>query len=334
MSQHIAPQVEQASLEKVERAMQKLVHAELSERGARMALEQLSSGGKRLRARIALLASEALGAPARPAIEWAAAVEILHNATLIHDDVQDGDRLRRGRPTLWARHGSPQAINAGDAMLMLPYLALRGLPLADRGALSTLLAEYSIETVRGQIDEIDLLPHEKLDWASYVHAVAGKTGALFALPVVGAAVLAGRSEAEARAMGAPFGRLGVAFQILDDVLDLYGEKGREATGNDLREGKVSALVVAHLALRPHDRGWLLELLRAPREATPEAGVAHATQSFRASGALDMALDLADNLKAEAESAPALVGHPLLAAVARDLVEACSPASILSLRGVA
>ena len=76
--------------------------------------QHLETGGKRLRARLALAATEALGHQRADAISWAAACELLHNATLIHDDVQDGDRVRRGEPTVWVRHGIPQAINAGE----------------------------------------------------------------------------------------------------------------------------------------------------------------------------------------------------------------------------
>ena len=79
--------------------------------GARMVREHLDTGGKRLRARLAIAACQALGGRAEDAIDWAAAVELLHNASLVHDDIQDGDRTRRGKPALWARYGPAQAIN-------------------------------------------------------------------------------------------------------------------------------------------------------------------------------------------------------------------------------
>ncbi len=233
------------SLAAVEAAMSRLVHAP-GGRLATMGAEQISGGGKRLRARLALAASNVLGAAEPDAVAWAAAVELLHNATLVHDDVQDGDRMRRGRAALWAVHGVAQAVNAGDFLLMLPFRALREVSDEYRGDLCLTLADYAIATVSGQVDELDLLGDRRLDWESYVGASAGKTGAMFALPIAGAAVLAGRSRDAAARLAAPFVDLGIAFQIYDDVLDLYGDKGREAPGSDLYEGKMSALVVEHL----------------------------------------------------------------------------------------
>lgn len=321
-------------VKEVEQAMRDLVSVEIPDRGGRMVSEQLASGGKRIRPRIALAAAEALHVPRAGAVAWAAAIELLHNATLVHDDVQDGDRYRRGRPTLWARHGAPQAINVGDAMLMLPFLALDRVPAAQRGALMSTLASYAVETVRGQIAEIDLLPEERLDWASYAEAAMGKTGALFALPLVGMALLAGLDDREARALGEPLRCLGVAFQIHDDVVDLYGDKGRESVGSDLREGKVSALVVAHLERCPADRAWLLDLLRAPRDSTPLADIEQARTSFRESGALGLALERASQLRDTAEHSAAWAARPQLLRLLEHLFDACVPQLDFDLRGVA
>ena len=91
---------------------------------AEMAKEHLGTGGKRFRALMTLQAADLLGVSQRSAIYWAAAVELIHNATLVHDDIQDGDTTRRGRPTVWKKHGVGQAINVGDLMLMVPYQIL------------------------------------------------------------------------------------------------------------------------------------------------------------------------------------------------------------------
>ena len=270
----------------VEALMARLAGGGRFERTGVMVQEHLSTGGKRMRARLSLAAAAALGASREAAAPWAAAVELLHNATLVHDDIQDGDLIRRGQPTVWVRHGVPQAINAGDLLLMLPFLALADLdaPGSVRWELSRALADHAARTVRGQSEELDLLPGGHLDRAAYSRSVRGKTGALFALPVEGAALVAGLSAAEAAALGEAFVELGVLFQLQDDVLDLYGDKGRGAPGADLKEGKVSALVVAHLERVPEDRAWLLNLLRAPRDLTPQREVEEAIRRFRASGA--------------------------------------------------
>lgn len=322
-------------LEGVERKMARLaLPLDGHDRVGAMTIEQLAAGGKRLRARLALAASRTLRAPWTDAIPWAAAVELLHNATLAHDDVQDGDRMRRGRPALWVRHGIAQALNAGNFMLMLPYLALSEVSHERRAALCAALADHAIATVRGQVAELDLLPEERLDWASYVGAAAGKTGAMFALPIVGAAVLAGKSLDDAAALGAPFRELGVLFQIYDDVLDLYGDKGREVPGCDLYEGKVSALVVEHLERRPSDRAWLLELLRAPREATSPTTVSRAIEAFRASGAVAGAIAHMDFIAHRVIGSPALLAEPGLLAMATELVERCRLPQAVELEGVA
>lgn len=296
-----------------------------------MGAEQLSGGGKRLRARLALASASALQAESDDAVAWAAAVELLHNATLVHDDVQDGDRMRRGRPALWVRHGVAQAMNAGDFMLMLPYAALGEVDAAWRADLCALLAEYAIATVRGQVEEIDLLPSLRLDWASYLQAAAGKTGAMFALPIAGAAVIAGLTLPAATRLAQPFVDLGVAFQIQDDVLDLYGDKGRDVVGSDLYEGKVSALVVEHLTRRPSDRTWLLELLTAPRDATPATGVRRAIEAFRSSGAVAGAIE---RMQVHIQRATAaLDGETGLQNIVRALAERCAAPSC-ELEGVA
>jgi len=316
-----APPSEDPRLDAVEGLMRQLAAGDRLDRAGLMVQEHLSTGGKRLRARLALLAADALGAP-HDAVPWAAAVELLHNATLVHDDIQDGDRVRRGQPTTWARHGVAQAINAGDLLLMLPTLALDEGELPDglRWALSRCLAAQAATTVRGQTDELDLLPAGRLDAGAYLRAVEGKTGGLFGLPVEGAALLAGRTRAEAAALAAPFAALGVLFQIQDDILDLYGDKGREAPGADLREGKVSVLVVEHLARVPSDRTRLLALLQAPRDATPEAEVQWAIRAFRSSGALAAALERVRTLADAIAEDAALRAAPGLARVAGSLLD--------------
>jgi geranylgeranyl diphosphate synthase type I len=316
-----APPSEDPRLDAVEGLMRQLAAGDRLDRAGLMVQEHLSTGGKRLRARLALLAADALGAH-HDAVPWAAAVELLHNATLVHDDIQDGDRVRRGQPTTWARHGVAQAINAGDLLLMLPTLALDEgeLPDALRWALSRCLSAQAAATVRGQTDELDLLPAGRLDAGAYLRAVEGKTGGLFGLPVEGAALIAGCPRPAAAALAAPFAALGVLFQIQDDILDLYGDKGREAPGADLREGKVSVLVVEHLARVPADRARLLALLHAPREATPDAEVQWAIRAFRASGALAAALERVQALADSISEDPALRAHPGLARVAGALLD--------------
>ncbi len=307
-------------LDRVEDVMHELAGVAGGGLATAMVHEHLATGGKRLRARLALAATAAMGGALGDAVLWAAAVELLHNATLIHDDIQDGDTSRRGRATLWSRHGVAQAMNAGDLMLMLPYLAVGRIPSALGAELSRAIAEHAIRTVSGQVNEIDLMRHEALGWGSYRAAVAGKTGALLGLPVYGAALLAGRSLGQARRLGDAFVELGVLFQLQDDVLDLYGDKGREKCGSDLYEGKVSALVVAHLERWPHDHAWLTSLLATPREHTRERDVLRAIDAFIESGALGDTLERIERIARSTLHNSALAEVPALRSVAKHLVE--------------
>jgi len=287
-----------------------------------IAEQHLGTGGKRLRARLALATLEALGEDRERGVAWAAACEILHNATLIHDDVQDGDHTRRGHPTVWARHGAAQAINAGDLMLMLPFLALDHLEVDDavRWSLSRLLAGCATAVARGQASELALDRPAERTWTEYRAVIAGKTGALFRLPVEGAAILAGRSAAAAAAVGTEFARLGVIFQLQDDVLDLYGEKGRAEAGSDLREGKMTALVIEHLRRAPDDHRWLLGVLAAPREATRSRDVEQAIRRFHRSGALRAVLGRVSAEAAAFEANPALAHEPAARQLGLELID--------------
>lgn len=282
-----------------------------------MAQEHLATGGKRLRARLALAAATALGAPEDAALAWATACELAHNATLVHDDVQDGDPVRRGQPTVWKRHGVAQAINAGDLLFMVPYTAvLQAEHSPVTASLCAALANFLGTVIRGQALECSLLAAGATERPVYERMIRGKTSALFELPVYGAALIAGHGADAAAALTRPFAPLGMLFQMQDDTLDLYGDKGREAPGSDIREGKISALVVEHLARAPADRPWLLNILRTERDATREADVLEVMRRFVASGARSGVLAA---IAHEAQAAQAAVS-PQLAPVLADLIE--------------
>lgn len=316
-----------ADLAEVESAMVRLTAGSRLEKLGVIAQEHLATGGRRFRARLALGVVEALGGRRSDGIAWAAACELLHNATLVHDDLQDGDEIRRGHPAVWARHGVEQAINVGDLMLMLPYRVISEVPVSDdmRWHLAHALAVHAEAVVRGQAAEQDLLPARRLSWDEYSRASEGKTAALFSLPVFGAALIAGLSVDSARELADAFRPLGVLFQMQDDVLDLYGDKGRAIVGSDLYEGKVSALIVEHLRLHPEDEEWVLDLLQTPREHTLPREVDAAIARFRDSGALDGVWARLVSLESNIASTPCLKQRPKIASVAQDLVaEALRP----------
>jgi geranylgeranyl diphosphate synthase type I len=308
------------ALTMVEARMTKLAGDRMTDPGARMIHEHLDAGGKRLRARLALAAYEALGGRAEDAVDWATAVELLHNASLIHDDIQDGDRARRGQPALWARYGSAQAINAGDLLLMLPFRALGRYPAPSQAALVQILAEYAEGTARGQILELALSGSPDKDWDDYFNAVSGKTGTLFALPVRGAAELAGLQEDEAKNLAETFTSIGVLYQLQDDLLDLFASKGRGSRGSDIYEGRLSAVVLTHLDLHPGDAGSVFRVLGKARERTTPAEVSTMIDLFIEGGATRQLLRRIDLLASELLASDSLTASCQIHAVARELVQ--------------
>jgi 4-hydroxy-3-methylbut-2-enyl diphosphate reductase len=218
------------------------------------------AGGKKLRATLAVLAYRAAAAtataapvPAPPAddleriVPLAAALELFHNWTLVHDDIEDGDRMRRGRPALWTVCGVAQAVNVGDAIHSLTGRCLAR--LGDRGVpgpqVAELMAEMSrtgVELTTGQARDLAFEATTDIDRHRYLEMVGGKTAALMRYATYGGAVL---GSGDARAFGEFGRRLGLAFQIRDDVLGIWGtdaEAGKP-TGSDIRRRKKSLPVV-------------------------------------------------------------------------------------------
>lgn len=324
---HLAPRALLADegMEEVLRRMESLCRGDAPCALGDVCVEHLATGGKRVRARLVLAAVEALGGIVADAVSWAAAVELVHNASLVHDDLEDGDEQRRGHPTVWVRHGVAQAINAGDLMLSLPYRAAAFCTGSDevRWRLCASLANAVEQMSRGQSRELGLLDQLRRDSdleAPYVRTAHEKTGALFASLVEGAALLSGLRPEQAEVLGKSYLDLGLLFQMQDDILDLYGDKGRGQRGNDLREGKVSALVVEHVKRFPEDRDWLFSILSTPRAQTPDRVVQKAIARFEEAGALDACLQrvraLSKSLVQDAER----YGNPAFAHLTRELVE--------------
>ena len=184
--------------------------------------------GKRLRPLMCLLACEAVGGDWRQAVPAASAIELLHNFSLLHDDIEDHSETRRHRPTVWSLWGVPQGINTGDAMWSISLLAM--LRLMERGytAESVLRAirrldEACIELCLGQYLDLEFEMAEAVSLEGYERMIAGKTAALLSASVAIGAILGGARDAVIEAYAA-FGReLGLAFQIMDDVLGVWGD---------------------------------------------------------------------------------------------------------------
>ncbi len=186
--------------------------------------------GKRIRPLLLLLAAEAVGGDWQVALPAAAAVELLHNFSLIHDDIEDDSPMRHGRPTVWKVWGDANAINAGDALFALAHTALQRLRVAPEIALKAwaIFNRTCLDLTRGQYLDMRFERQERVTVDEYLSMITGKSAALVAACAEIGALIGSGAKATA-ANFADFGKnLGIAFQIRDDILGIWGDA--EVTG--------------------------------------------------------------------------------------------------------
>jgi geranylgeranyl pyrophosphate synthase len=260
----------------------------------------LDSGGKRIRPVLAILTCESLGGDVSKIMPFAAACELLHNWLLVHDDIEDGDRVRRDRPAVWVKYGTAHAVNIGDFMSEKVYeLILESdLDVDTKLALIGEIVETCTKTAEGQAMDMNLRSERKPGEKDYARMIELKTAWYLTLPMVGGAIVAGRQDMTAKIK--EFGmKIGPAFQIADDLLDLTKGKGRGEIGSDIKEGKRSIMVV-HCASRcgEVERKRLFEILDAPRDKTSGVDIEYARQLFEKYGSLEYAKSRAKALSVE------------------------------------
>ncbi len=244
----------EAFLRDFERDLEGLAHSEVL--FLRLIHQDLvTAGGKRIRPRLVFLASRALGgAPFE--MELALAVELLHSATLLHDDLIDEAEIRRGKEAAYRRYGNAVSVLSGDFLLsrLLHVIAKTG-----RLELVEMFAETARLLSEGEVLQFQVAALEEYSLENYERIIAAKTGALMALATEGPAVLKG-VEGEVREALRRFGLLyGQAFQMRDDYLDLMGspEALGKPIGGDVREGKATLLLLLLMERFP----WVREVLR-------------------------------------------------------------------------
>ncbi|MEU7938369.1 family 2 encapsulin nanocompartment cargo protein polyprenyl transferase [Microbispora bryophytorum] len=258
-------------------------------------------GGKALRPAFTLLAAESAGGDPDTALPAAVAVELVHNFSLVHDDVMDGDAVRRHRPTVWNVFGRSEAILAGDSLLALAFavLAEGGRP-ADS---ARTLARCVQSLLDGQSADLGFEERGDVSLGECVRMAEGKTGALFgcacALGALQAAGLSGGATTEQTAFLRVFGeRVGLAFQIVDDLLGIWGDPA--VTGkpvhSDLRNRKKSLPVVAALTSGTSAGRALAVLFRHPLAQTD---LARAARLVDEAGGRAWSLARVDDLLSEA-----------------------------------
>ncbi|HYZ97395.1 MAG TPA: polyprenyl synthetase family protein [Acidimicrobiales bacterium] len=219
-------------------------------------------GGKGVRPALALLSAEAAGADAGTGIPGAVAVELVHNFSLLHDDVIDGDRERRHRPTVWALYGIGPAVIVGDALVALAHQTLQRSGSPGAADANAALTDAVAAMIAGQAEDMAFEGRAHVTAEECLGMVAGKTGALLACASAIGARLAGAPPAMIEALGSYGAHLGVAFQAVDDLLGIWGDPERtgKPRGSDLATRKKSLPVVHALASPEPAAGELRALL--------------------------------------------------------------------------
>ncbi|RFU83165.1 polyprenyl synthetase family protein [Streptomyces triticagri] len=206
-------------------------------------------GGKAVRPALALLSAEVTGAPPETGVPGAVAVELVHNFSLLHDDLMDGDEQRRHRDTVWKVHGPAQAILVGDALFALANEVLLELGTVEAGRAARRLTAATRGLIDGQAQDISYEHRERVTVEECLEMEGNKTGALLACAASIGALLGGADDRTADVLERYGYHLGLAFQAVDDLLGIWGDP--EATGkqtwSDLRQRKKSLPVVAALA---------------------------------------------------------------------------------------
>ena len=257
-----------------------------------------AAGGKALRPSLCLWACEALGGERRKCLAAAAALELTHNFSLVHDDIQDGDRERRHRPTVWAVWGAGQAINAGDSLatlarLVLLRLAEAGLEPAAVVRACRILDEACLAMIEGQCLDLEFEERAQVSLDEYLEMIEKKSGALFGAALHLGALTAGADEA----LGARFGRagrlLGTAFQVRDDLLGVWGRRdvtGKPEAADIRRRKKTLPLLYAQTTAPSEDREALAGVYR--RETLGDDDVHQVMGILERAGAYDYCQDMA------------------------------------------
>jgi len=298
-----------ADLERVERRLHETVHPDYPQL-ATVVQHLLESGGKRLRPALALLAGRFYHADSDKLVSLAASVEMLHTATLVHDDLIDGALMRRGKETVNARWNTGATVLTGD------YLFARAAALAaatDHVRVMAIFADTLMTICTGELrqifdrHELPILDSQQAWDAAlerYDQRIHAKTASLFAAATEAAAVLGNAPESQVLALREYGQMLGTGFQIIDDVLDFQGDEDvlGKPVGSDLQEGIVTLPVLYYLREHPDDA----QLAAVVRDGHNDGLVNEVVAAIRESGSVDKATDRAREFIVRGKAALALL----------------------------
>lgn len=260
----------------------------------------IKAGGKKIRPALVLLTAEAVGGNIEGAYKTAAAVELIHTFSLIHDDIMDEDEMRRGKPSVHTMWGEPMAILAGDILFSLAFELVAQTQVDDVPpsrvikALNTVV-DACIKICEGQA--CDMSFEEKFDVgeSEYLNMIYKKTAALIAAATKSGAILGGGTAEQVEALSQYGELIGMAFQIQDDYLDVVSEEEElgKPVGSDIVEGKMTLMVVHTLsAASPEDKEELISILKSGDESNTQRAI----DIFNKYGSIDYTRDIAlDNV---------------------------------------
>ena len=265
-----------------------------------LAQHLIAAGGKRVRPMLTLLAAKLCGYRGERQIGLATAVEFIHTATLLHDDVVDASDLRRGRSTANALWGNKAPVLVGDFLFSRAFQLM----VAD-GSLKVLdiLANASAVIAEGEVAQLLTANDLHTDEAAYFNVIEAKTAALFEAAARIGAVVAERPPAEEAALATYGAKLGIAFQLVDDALDYAAGQARlgKAVGDDFRDGKVTLpVVIAYARGSETERAFWRRTLEAQEQ--DQGDLATAQELLRRHAALDLTLDRAQGAGETARAA--------------------------------
>jgi len=262
------------------------------------------AGGKRMRPAMVLSACGAVGGNKDDAVPLAVALEYIHNFTLIHDDIMDGDEKRRGMATSHVRYGMPTAILAGDALFAKAFeiIAFMDAPADVIKKAMQIISVAVWDLARGQQMDVNNENGGEVTMEDYIETIRLKTSVLFAAGAAAGAMVGGADDETVDAIHRYAMSLGVAFQMYDDILGIIGDPAKtgKSAGNDIRKGK-STVMVCH-ALRTL-KGDDLDKFRSVlgKEDASEDEISVARDILKRNGSIDYALDLAQRYTDAAKS---------------------------------
>lgn len=250
----------------------------------------MESKGKRLRPFICVEVARLLGSDVTDVLPFAVSCEFMHNWLLMHDDILDGDEIRRNQPSVWKKFGVAPALNAGDLMAHETFGLVLDSDLEQDKVLKLvkLIVKTITETIEGQTIEANFRDSDRFDEKEYETVALKKTGYYLACPVVGAAIIAGSTKEITESLLEYGKNVGVAFQIIDDVIDLTTKKGREI-GSDIKEGKKTPMVL-HLLRNcsPQEKQQVLDILKKLGEETTRDDISFVAGLFEQYGSTEYA----------------------------------------------